>query len=1301
MAYPDDSHYKLSLQFNVVHSSNLSSELEDKRKQEHQKRLNEQILKKNSETDRIQYNCESLYNEKQSFSDKIKDDCCDKMNEGKFSSNATGQSSKFEDDFATKQSISIDQINRDKNIVVGYYELSNTLGKGNFSTVKLARHSITEHNVAIKIINTSKLSDENLHKIHREIDVMKKLDKYEHIVSLYQIIKTRRYYMLVTEYCQGGELYEFVVKMGRLKEDLAHKYFKQILSAICFLHKRKIVHRDLKTENILMTNNYETVKLADFGFANYFDKNKLLSTWCGSPPYAAPELFKRIDYVGPEIDFWSLGIILYVLVCGSLPFDGLNISQLQARILSGKFRIPFFMSTECEGLIRGLLRIDPIKRYNSTQTLKHRWTNKFIINADEYDTIDKIDVDMQRCHSSGIESMDFQHKCAKNSSKAFNHNKMIKQFVTQSTIATDHADPLEIKRGDYLSIESSRGKSLDLDNESVQNQSVNMRQQDSNWSVNNLKNIFTKFLNERKQIFGSFLNTSTAFASIHMYQKNLKSKLATSNRNMSYEEDSKPSKKESLDRIDQDVVKAVSNLSLGYNATDTKASDFSFNVTGGDSCNSIRDSSSPTLRKGNCLDSLERDRLDNQPKNKLKRQFVKGSSLDEQILDYMVNELNIAPNHFAILNSIRGEKFDDLHAVYRMIKDKPDKMLESIARVRFKVPSLPIIPVSKMKEKQVFSITSGLVQSKQMDIFKADSKLFEMKKMSIEDDEETHTEDNETKVSILSNEDNNIASNRNPFDLSFKAQSQQNYKVINQLFSALPIEVCNKPPQLFLTPPIDMQGIDSNVSGVDFTISSQTDRILHTCIGHNHSNEGQPTCWARHSFDSSIDRRIIANANSEVAKAAPAWDSAVLDIFESQQTDTMLNDLSLTTQNQFDAKNSILSCQQTISNKNNYFDNSFSMYANDAMNLGQDFKTQQQKDNICNQSNKSFLLSINEMQSDSPRDRQQQISVVDYQAENNCFANIPNNQDTFMAQSDTHNNQHHMTTFNGPNNSNLALLHPPKIDDDAMTAIERRASDGQASYNSPAMVVANPGFGHELNYFSGSKTVTIKPRQAHCSHREDRQSLLFRNNVDNNLVSSQSQLSMPINYSNHETPIDLSLGGDRTFSQRNQSNYIPDSVRRNSSHRYYLNSLSPLSSPTTTTSSAASSTSTASPRSPRSRSLVGTTCLSKFYSQHPSGMFIPFRQRTLSSLASGLESGGPGHLKPRRKRYSLDTEHQVFDSNGVSYEQRRQFHKLQRPHIELGSLMNMRQSFNYPPLSHIGQLRKLSQVKHHDLNMKD
>ncbi|KAF7666659.1 hypothetical protein LDENG_00097620 [Lucifuga dentata] len=254
---------------------------------------------------------------------------------------------------------------------VGFYDIERTLGKGNFAVVKLARHRITKTEVAIKIIDKTQLDAVNLEKIYREVQIMKMLD-HPHIIKLYQVMETKNMLYLVTEYAKNGEIFDYLAKHGRLSELEARRKFWQILSAVEYCHNRNIVHRDLKAENLLL-DGHMNIKIADFGFGNFFQPGEPLATWCGSPPYAAPEVFEGQQYEGPQLDIWSMGVVLYVLVCGALPFDGPTLPVLRQRVLEGRFRIPYFMTEDCEHLIRRMLVLDPFKRLSIAQIKEHKW----------------------------------------------------------------------------------------------------------------------------------------------------------------------------------------------------------------------------------------------------------------------------------------------------------------------------------------------------------------------------------------------------------------------------------------------------------------------------------------------------------------------------------------------------------------------------------------------------------------------------------------------------------------------------------------------------------------------------------------------------------------------------------------------------------------------------------------------------------------------------------------------------------------------------------------------------------------
>ncbi|XP_076097812.1 MAP/microtubule affinity-regulating kinase 3-like isoform X6 [Mytilus galloprovincialis] len=256
---------------------------------------------------------------------------------------------------------------------IGKYRLIKTIGKGNFAKVKLAKHVPTGREVAIKIIDKTQLNPSSLQKLFREVRIMKMLD-HPNIVKLFEVIQTEKTLYLVMEYASGGEVFDYLVAHGRMKEKEARAKFRQIVSAVQYCHQKHIVHRDLKAENLLLDGDMN-IKIADFGFSNEFVPGNKLDTFCGSPPYAAPELFQGKKYDGPEVDVWSLGVILYTLVSGSLPFDGQNLKELRERVLRGKYRIPFYMSTDCENLLKKFLVLNPTKRASLENIMRDKWMN--------------------------------------------------------------------------------------------------------------------------------------------------------------------------------------------------------------------------------------------------------------------------------------------------------------------------------------------------------------------------------------------------------------------------------------------------------------------------------------------------------------------------------------------------------------------------------------------------------------------------------------------------------------------------------------------------------------------------------------------------------------------------------------------------------------------------------------------------------------------------------------------------------------------------------------------------------------
>ncbi|EEC51322.1 predicted protein, partial [Phaeodactylum tricornutum CCAP 1055/1] len=257
-------------------------------------------------------------------------------------------------------------------VQIGQFILGKNLGIGAFGKVKLATHAVTGHKVAVKILNKNKIKQLGMEeKVHREINILH-LCTHPHIIRLYEVIDTPTDIFLVNEYVSGGELFDYIVSKGRLSADEARNFFHQIISGVEYCHFQKIVHRDLKPENLLLDANLN-IKIADFGLSNLMRDGDFLRTSCGSPNYAAPEVISGHLYAGPEVDVWSCGVILYALLCGSLPFDDESIPNLFKKIKSGMYSLPTHLSQLAKNLIPRMLEVDPMKRITIAEIRLHPW----------------------------------------------------------------------------------------------------------------------------------------------------------------------------------------------------------------------------------------------------------------------------------------------------------------------------------------------------------------------------------------------------------------------------------------------------------------------------------------------------------------------------------------------------------------------------------------------------------------------------------------------------------------------------------------------------------------------------------------------------------------------------------------------------------------------------------------------------------------------------------------------------------------------------------------------------------------
>ncbi|XP_017874887.1 PREDICTED: mucin-5AC isoform X4 [Drosophila arizonae] len=254
------------------------------------------------------------------------------------------------------------------------FDIIKKLGQGTYGKVQLGINKETGQEVAIKTIKKCKIEAEaDLVRIRREVQIMSSV-QHPNIIHIYEVFENREKMVLVMEFAAGGELYDYLSERKVLSEEEARRIFRQVATAVYYCHKHKICHRDLKLENILL-DEHGNAKIADFGLSNVFDDQRLLGTFCGSPLYASPEIVEGTPYQGPEVDCWSLGVLLYTLVYGSMPFDGSNFKKLVKQISQGDYyepRQPVRAST----LIRDMLTVSPQKRATIEQICSHWWVNE-------------------------------------------------------------------------------------------------------------------------------------------------------------------------------------------------------------------------------------------------------------------------------------------------------------------------------------------------------------------------------------------------------------------------------------------------------------------------------------------------------------------------------------------------------------------------------------------------------------------------------------------------------------------------------------------------------------------------------------------------------------------------------------------------------------------------------------------------------------------------------------------------------------------------------------------------------------
>jgi len=272
---------------------------------------------------------------------------------------------------------------------LGNLKLGKVLGEGSSGTVRLAIDSKTGEEFAVKVYDKSKLTSESLARVFFEAEIMKNLP-HKNIVQFKEVVEDTDKVYIIMKYAKNGDLLDYVRSKKKLTEEEARVIFLQIFEALNYAHNQSIIHRDIKLENILLDENNDII-IGDWGFADFWSIGKKIKCAWGSLFYAAPEVFTGAEYTGPEIDIWSLGVVLYAITCGKLPFSGIDNAQIAKNIVDGAFKVPNFCSKSLASLLSSMMRVEPLHRINMKEIRTHPWilanspvnSSKSIVFSDE------------------------------------------------------------------------------------------------------------------------------------------------------------------------------------------------------------------------------------------------------------------------------------------------------------------------------------------------------------------------------------------------------------------------------------------------------------------------------------------------------------------------------------------------------------------------------------------------------------------------------------------------------------------------------------------------------------------------------------------------------------------------------------------------------------------------------------------------------------------------------------------------------------------------------------------------------
>lgn len=265
------------------------------------------------------------------------------------------------------------QYNQSPTTSIDFYRVLGLIGKGAFGKVLLCEQKLTGKKVAIKALSKAQLQNtRSQKKVFQEVYILRKI-KSKYVIKILEVFESEKNFLMVLEYAGGGDLLHYVREKGKLKEEEAKKIFKQIIQGAIAIHEAGILHRDFKLDNILLDSNYSIIKICDFGVSKIIREGELILDQCGTPAYLAPEIIKNEGYEGFYVDVWSLGIVLYTMVCGKIPFKATSVKELHKVILLGEFEIPDEISEYGKNLMKSMIIVEPTDRISLPEVLKHPW----------------------------------------------------------------------------------------------------------------------------------------------------------------------------------------------------------------------------------------------------------------------------------------------------------------------------------------------------------------------------------------------------------------------------------------------------------------------------------------------------------------------------------------------------------------------------------------------------------------------------------------------------------------------------------------------------------------------------------------------------------------------------------------------------------------------------------------------------------------------------------------------------------------------------------------------------------------